>query len=103
MKSRRRKAATKPIAGELRDRIAPRVTVAPAHTAQIERGHGVIPGKVLELGSEGGVVAAPAGDEQQLRLAAACLLVVKAQSGDFRGWHDPAIVPPRAQKIQLTG
>ena len=91
------------VAGELRNRIALCGTVAPAHPAQIERGHGVIPGKVLELGSEGGVVATPAGDEEQLRPAAARSFVVQPQPGELRVRHADVIVSRRSQKIQTTG
>jgi hypothetical protein len=59
--------------------------------------------EVVELRLEGTVVAAPAGDEQQLRVTAAGALVVEAQSGNVRVRHGPAIVSPGGQKIQLTG
>ena len=49
--------------------------------------------EVGELRLERRVITAPAGDEEQLPLAAASSLVIKPHAIDFRVWHDEAIIP----------
>jgi hypothetical protein len=60
-------------------------------------------GEVVELRLKGGVVAAPAGDEEPLRVTPPGPLVVQPHIVDVGERHDAGIVSPLAQKIQLTG
>ena len=65
-----RRAEPREVVGEVRDRVAVLGAVALTAPAQVERRDGVRPREVVELRLERSVVAAPAGDEEQLRLAA---------------------------------
>jgi hypothetical protein len=91
------------VVGELRDRVAAGRLVAPADAAQVVRRHGVRAREVVELRLEGRVVAAPAGDEEQLGSSRPGTLVVQPDVGEVGERHDAAIVSPEAQKIQVTG
>ena len=59
---------------------------------RVERGDGTSPPKVVELWLERGVVAAPAGDEEQLGIAAAGPLVVQLQTVEVGVRHDLVMV-----------
>src|SRR5262249_13418362 len=61
--------------------------IALAAPAQVERRHGVLLREVVELRLERGAVAAPSGDEEQLRIALPCPLVVQPQAVEFRIGH----------------
>jgi hypothetical protein len=65
---------------EVPDLVAMLRPVALAASAHVEGRDPVRPGEVVELGLKGRVVAAPAGDEKQLRLAAPRPLVVQPQA-----------------------
>ena len=77
---------------QLRDRVAVLGGVALPASAQVEGRDPVRPGEVVELRLKGPVVAAPAGDKNQLRLTAARPLVVQPQATDFRVRHDDTII-----------
>ena len=69
--------------------------VAPAHAAQVDGRDGVSTREAVELRLESGVIAAPAGDEEQFGLPASRSLVVQPDVGEFRVGHDPRIVAGR--------
>ena len=72
-------------------RVAALRAVAPAATAQVERRDSMRPSEVVELRPERRAVAAPAMNEQQLRIAATGPLVVEPQTVEFRVRHDAAV------------
>ena len=90
------------VVGEVADVVAAFRAVALSATAQVERGHGVRPLEVVELRLERSAVATPAVDEEQLRLAAACPLVVQPHAIEIRVRHDPLIVSPPSPRPKVS-
>jgi hypothetical protein len=76
------------VVGEFRDRLAVARDVTLADPAQINRSDGVLAGEMVELWPERGVVAAPAGQEEQFGLAAPSTVVVQPDPLNLRVRHD---------------